>query len=80
MAGTHYWRYYSRYYLFSFVTEEHQHQGTPTLIDPSIDIVCDVLPAAVFVHVIAMAVIAAANVALVVVALALALSPLPLLP
>jgi hypothetical protein len=66
--------------FFSFVTEEHQHQGTPTLIDPSINIVCDVLPAAAFVHVVAVAVIAAADVTLVVVALALALSLSPLPP
>ncbi len=69
-----------RYYFFSFVTEEHQHQGTPILINPLIDIDCDVLPAAAFVHVVAVALIAAADVTLVVVALTLALSLSPLPP
>jgi hypothetical protein len=54
--------------------------GTPTLIDPSIDIDRGILPAAVVVHVVAVAVIAAADIALVIVTLALALSLLPLLP
>jgi hypothetical protein len=50
--------------FFSFITKEHQHQGTPTPIDPSIDIDCDVLPATAIVHVVAVAVVTAADLAL----------------
>ncbi len=65
--------------FFSFVTKEHQHRASPTPIDPLIDIDCNILPAAAIVHILAVAIVATANVALVIVSLAhsLSLSPSP---
>jgi hypothetical protein len=71
--------------FFSFVTEEHQHRGTPTPINPLININCGVLPATAVVNVVAVAIVAVAVVAaaedtLIVVTLALILFLSPSLP